>query len=224
MTSGAPFPHNLTEIDPLTRPDHTFLEDSDNCFFLGEYTARQGYAYSDTNNLIINLKKPPDRRGRPEWPHKERAIHTAGLALRNAINNEWLTTAAFVPIPPSKAKGDPLYDDRMTQILQAINPAAPVDARELIVQTESTGAAHHGDESRDPVRIRQLYTIDTALATPAPGAIVLCDDVLTTGAHFKAAQVILSETFPKAIICGVFIARRVPLAVDFEELFGDLDL
>lgn len=214
-----PFPRNLTEIDPLTSPDHHYLLDSDKCYFLGEYTARKGYAFSDTNGLIINLKKPPDRRGKREWQFKERDIRVAGQALRNAINDTWLEQAVFVPIPPSKAKGDPLYDDRMVRILHAINPQNPVNIRELILQTESTEAAHYSDESRDPHKIQQLYSIDETLTDPVPKWIVICDDVLTTGAHFKAAQAILSGVYPAATLCGIFIARRVPEAIDFEDFF-----
>jgi len=71
----------LSQIDELTRVDHWYLEDGDQCWYLGEYTARKGYAGSETNNLILNLKKPMDRRERPEWRYKERAIATVASVL-----------------------------------------------------------------------------------------------------------------------------------------------
>lgn len=46
----------LTRIDELIREQHYHLEDGDLCYFFGEYTARQGAAYSETNQLIMNLK------------------------------------------------------------------------------------------------------------------------------------------------------------------------
>jgi hypothetical protein len=67
MTSGSTFPRRLTKIDDLTRPDHSYLTAADVCYFLGEYTARKGFAFSATNRLIFNLKKSMDRRGRSEW-------------------------------------------------------------------------------------------------------------------------------------------------------------
>ena len=112
MTSGGTFPNRLTEVDDLTRPDHSYLTEDDHCYFIGEYTARQGFAYSATNSLILNFKKTLDRRGRPEWRYKERALQTAAAAFRRALNPEALDRLTFVPVPPSKAKGDPLYDDR----------------------------------------------------------------------------------------------------------------
>lgn len=223
MTSGTPFPRNLTEIDQLTRPDHHYLEASDNCYFLGEYTARKGYAYSDTNSLILNLKKSPDRRGRSEWQYKERAIRVAANALRNAINDDWLRNATFVPIPPSKARTDPLYDDRMTRVLTSIYPEDSVDCRELIIQTESTEAVHEADHRLGPDEIQALYSLQDNLLNPTPSRVVICDDVLTTGAHYRAAHTLLCAALPRAEIVGCFISRRVPEAIDIEDFLADLE-
>ncbi|QXP89654.1 hypothetical protein [Methylococcus capsulatus] len=49
---------------------------------------------------------------------------------------------------------------------------------------------------------------------PPPKVIGLFDDVLTTGAHFKATQSMLQETFPGVRVIGLFIARRVPETID----------
>ena len=131
------FPRRLTKIDALARPDHGHLTEEDPCYFIGEYTARRGYAYSASNNLLLNFKKGMDRRGRPEWRYKAKAIGEAASAFRAALANGDLDQLTFVPIPRSKAKGDPLYDDRLVQMLRAIRPAPPLDIRELVVQTES---------------------------------------------------------------------------------------
>lgn len=219
MSSGT-FPSNLTAIDTLTRPDHSYLTDGDNCFFLGEYTARKGYSHSDTNSLIFNIKKPMDRRGTPEWRWKDRAIARAALAFQNAIPSEWIRDCAFVPIPPSKAKCDPLYDDRIKQVLERIGPQ--LDVRELVVQAQSTAAAHESDARPGPMDIRNRYQINPILCDPEPQTLVLCDDVLTTGAHFKAAQWLLNERFPNASCVGIFIARRVPETIDFSDIMNDL--
>jgi len=223
MTSGTPFPSNLTEVDQLSRPDHYHLDEDDDCFFLGEYTARRGFAFSDTNNLILNLKKTPDRRGKLEWQHKEHAILVAAQALKNSIKKSWLRSATFVPIPPSKARDDPMYDDRMSRLIQAIDLSHPVDCRELVLQTESTEAAHEQDHRPGPDEIRALYALDPNLIDPIPSRIVICDDVLTTGAHFKAMQDTLRDACPDAQIVGCFIARRVPEAIDVEAFFENLD-
>jgi hypothetical protein len=109
MTSASTFPLRLTKIDDLTRPDHFYLTAADDCYFLGEYTARKGFAFSATNRLILNFKKTMDRQGKPEWPWKERALREAAAAFRTALNNDYLNVATLVPVPPSKAKTDPLH-------------------------------------------------------------------------------------------------------------------
>jgi len=122
-----PFPSNLTKIDQLTRSDHHYLTAEDECYFLGEYTARKGFDYSDTNQLILNLKKSMDRKGRPEWPHKGAAIRTASTSLANALLPSWLQNYVFVPIPPSKAKGDGAYDVSLRLARVAIYPVRSMD-------------------------------------------------------------------------------------------------
>lgn len=218
MTSDSTFPQRLTKIDDLTRPDHWYLTAADACYFIGEYTARQGYAYSATNNLVLNFKKGMDRRGRLEWRYKARAIQNAALAFRTALNADALDRLTFVPIPPSKAKDDPLHDDRLTQMLRAVRPNPGLDVRELIIQTQSTDAVHDSDNRPSPDQIAALYRIDEAVAAPLPTTIAIVDDVLTTGSHFRAAQMVLAARFPGVPMVGLFIARRVPDTSDFEEI------
>ena len=214
MTSGATFVSRLTEVDDLTRPDHGYLAEDDVCYFIGEYTARQGYAYSATNQVF---KETMDRRGRPEWRYKEQAIRTAAAAFRAALDPEALEGLTFVPIPPSKARDDPLYDDRLTRMLGAIRAEQQLDVRELIVQTVSTDTVHHADVRLRPDEIEALYRIDEALTEPVPQFIAVVDDILTTGAHFRASKSVLTGRLPAAVVVGLFIARRVPNTPDLED-------
>ena len=177
--------------------------------FLGEYTARQGYTYSPTNDLILNFKKPPDRRGRPEWRYKEQAIQRAATAFRRALGAE-PPQMLFAPMPPSKARDDPLHDDRVARMLRSIWPD----------KTRRCARDHHSvgehrcrprqSGSTTPQQIEAGYRIDERLVTPRPAFIAVVDDVLTTGAHFRAARSVLAACFPAVQIVGLFIARRVP--------------
>jgi hypothetical protein len=221
MTSKNIFPRHLTKIDALTLPDHSYLTAADTCCFLGEYSARKGYAFSATNNLVLNFKKSMTKRGLSEWQHKERAIATAAAAFQSSINPAWLDVATLVPMPPSKAKSDPLYDDRMVRLLRAMRPSALPDIRGLILQTQSTNAVHDNVLRPRPPDIEAIYQLDTSLLASAPTVIGIFDDVLTTGAHFKAAKAVLQRAFPGVDIIGFFIARRVPEAANIED-FDDL--
>ena len=192
------------------------------CYYFGEYTARKPYSYSATNQLIGNFKKKVDRRGRPDWHYKEEAIRQVAAVFRAAIADKSLDAMTFIPIPPSKAKTDQLYDDRLVKMLRAIRSNPVVDVREIITQTNSTMAAHESDQRPTPDQLEQIYAIDRALLKPVPGFIAVVDDVLTTGCHFVAMKRVLARTFPEAKIIGLFLARRVPETADpddFDDVF-----
>ncbi len=199
----------LTRVDDLIRIDHSYLEESDECLFRREYTPRVGYEFSSTNDLIQNFKKPIDRRGRAEYWYKGWAIRKITEELSADLDRDWLKTATLVPIPPSKSHIHPLYDDRMIQVLKGISGHVgfECDIREIILQSMSYEAAHTTADRPSLVQIQDGYTIDERLADPAPRAIGIFDDVLTTGAHFKAAKNVLAARFPGIPIVGIFVAR-----------------
>jgi predicted amidophosphoribosyltransferase len=108
-------------------------------------------------------------------------------------------------------------------MLRAIPAVQPLDIRELLIQRQTMEAAHDADVRPGPDQVAASYQIDESLREPAPKAIALFDDVITTGAHFVAARRVLQGQFPQARIFGFFIARRVPETTDFSEFFEDLD-
>ena len=211
------FPRRLTRIDALIRPDHWYLTEEDHCYFIGEYTARRGYAYSASNNLLLNFKKGMDRRGRPEWRYKTKAIREPASAFRAALADGNLDQLPFVPVPPSRVKGDLLYDDRLVRMLRAIRPTPPLDVRELVVQTESIIPAHEREDRPAPGDIEALYRIDGALLEGCCPTIVVVDDMLTTGAHYRAVASAIIRALPEATVIGLFLVRRVPDAADLDD-------
>lgn len=198
----------LTEIDDLLRDDHWYLTKDDECYALREYIAGGGWQAGETNQLILNLKKTPDRRGKPEWRHKVRAIRQAGGELRDAINANWLDAAVLVPMPPSKAKDDPGYDDRVVRIAEVMCEGTSAEVREILVQGISMEPVHLQERSRDVDALAENFEIDESSCASSPTKIAILDDVLTTGAHFCAAKRVLHKRFPKAHIIGLFVARR----------------
>jgi hypothetical protein len=206
----------LTEIDACALSRYRHLEPGDRCFYLREYTPRAGFGHGETNELIWDLKKSPVWRGTSLWRWKERAVERLARELAEAFPGSWLTRATLVPIPPSRVRGDPLYDDRMLNVLWLLPRYAPhegagrPDIRELVVQTASTRSASRSEHRLSPEEIAAVYRIDEAVASPPPRAIGLFDDVLATGAHFRAAKELLARRFPRAEVRGFFFARCVP--------------
>ncbi|WP_020086031.1 hypothetical protein [Hyphomicrobium zavarzinii] len=219
MSNGT-FPKLLTEIDELTLPQHSYLTAEDKCYFFGEYTARAGYAAGPTNDLIHNFKKGTDRKGKAEWKYKERSISEAAAALSKALNPKFLEKATLVPMPPSKGKGDPRYDDRLVRMLRQMDGADKLDIREVLLQTATREAAAHDGQRLGPDELGKLYVVDKGLVAPAPSAIGIFDDLLVTGASFVAAKRVLAAQFPNAKIYGIFLARR---ALPDPEQFFDIE-
>jgi hypothetical protein len=177
-----------------------------------EYTSGKKYDYSATNSLISNLKKKPGSSSFAELQYKADAIQQCASSISAAVNLGTLPSWTIVPVPPSKHKTDPAYDDRLLRICKLIGSAqATLDVRELVLQSASTVAAHEaGAGQRLTVSdLVHLYTIDEAVAQPTPLNILVVDDVLTAGTHYRAMHIVLSQRFPGVPINGIFIARRV---------------
>ncbi len=197
----------------------------DECFVFGDFHPRSGFSAGPVNNLIFNFKKPVTKRGLPEYVHKERAIVEVAGHVRRAFNDDAIEKCTFVPIPPSKAKTDPLYDDRLVRSLSAVSPA--IDVRELLTINQSMRAHHEfvpGEKRPTPDDVYKLLSIDEGeLRESVREKIILFDDVLTNGTHFKVCKRRLSERLPGHAIYGVFIGRsKRPDAADEFEVIIDL--
>ncbi|MCI1680456.1 MAG: hypothetical protein LKK36_09280 [Ewingella americana] len=209
----------LTKIDELTRPDHYHLDESDNCYFFGEYTARKGFSHSDTNQLILNLKKGSDKKGSYEYRYKGRAIQQVANLITGTIGN--LYDYTFVPIPPSKCNDDPAYDDRMTAILRlCLQTNGNLQFREMISQRISMEASHSSAARPSPAQIAANYQFDHNLTAGIRNTIVIFDDVLTAGSHYKAMKDTIRHHLPNVGLMGLFVARTARDA----EWFDDSDL
>jgi predicted amidophosphoribosyltransferase len=207
--------NSFSEIDELTIHDHAFLcIEKDKCYYLFNYTARKGYSFSPTNDLIINLKKKPSTKNSPAYKYKITAINKVAGIFSENFSDSNLQNATFVPIPPSKNKTHIEYDDRISKILEIAFKNRNSDIRELVEQIESKEASHSSDVRPTIKELKDNLKINDALAQNLHDTIFLVDDVITTGAHFKAIKLLIQERFPNISIIGVFIARR---AIDVEE-------
>jgi len=213
----------LVKIDELLIGEHGSLSIADECYYLLEYTARGGYSYSTGNDLIQNLKKPMDREGRPEWKWKAWAIRKIAQELTPALPLVIdFTLTTIIPIPPSKIRTNPLYDDRVLQILQIACPTG-ADIRELIISQEDRMAAHYAQEQRPTVQeiIGNYRWADTINPT-IRSTVALFDDMITGGNHYVACKNFIKQRFPDARVIGVFVSRRVlPQTSPFDD-FADV--
>lgn len=212
------------EISEVEFPDHSYLDAGDRCLFFLEYTPHGGYEASDGNDFISNLKKSVRKSGTREYKHKLEAIKIAGENLARTIAAA-ANKMVLIPTPPSKHRANPEYDDRMVRILRTYGRHskqlgyAPL-ALELVEQKTNIREAHASPDNRpsinelaDNYRIRHKER--EILRESGRKYVYVVDDMLTTGAHFKAMQkIILTAGIPGIKVMGIFLTRRIILTAD----------
>lgn len=201
---------SLIQVDELLRSDHFYLENTDECYFWGEYTARRGYGHSTTNQLVLNFKKPNTEKNKPSYHYKAKAIKEVAKLLEVHLGHV-LSLVSLVPVPPSKAKNHPDYDDRLVQVLSLLSKSVKdVHFCELIHQMVSKEAVHLNADRPTPAAIKDDYRVEPSHLNDLRNDVIIFDDMLTTGSHFKAMQRTILEVKPDTNIIGLFIARRAP--------------
>jgi len=225
-------PPRMTRVGDLERRDHYHLPADATSYFWGEYTPYEHtegkkWNYSPTNQLMSNLKKKMDRQGQYDWKYKREAIETVGRQFAQFWKWKELQEkhrVALVPIPPSRARGDAMFDPRMLEIAQVIAARSGValDIRDCLSFSGKYGPSHESDERPTPDQLFADLTFDPAVGRQdsPTGVIFLLDDMLTTGAHSVAVRRKLGEVFPGVQMVSLFVARRrLPNPFDdFEEL------
>lgn len=148
----------------------------------------------------------PARRRR-----KQAAIDTVASVLRRCCDRRWVQDATWSPIPTSGAFGTREYDDRLSRTLRIAFEGYDCDVRDLLRQTASTKPDHAAVRRLSSGSLYGLLQVDLAslVKRPLRHRIILFDDLLTSGKHFKCCQGRLHETVPQVPVSGLFFARRV---------------
>jgi hypothetical protein len=195
------------EWDGTGRRTRPFIDPSTHAvFYYRQYIAGGGYQKSESNQLITNLKK---RITAPESElyYKEKAIDKFVDELVGLLKSDTQTPTCMTWIPPSKVKGDPEYDDRMEQVVHKACRKLNFTALETFQNKKSRPQLHYGN-TRNPYDIaKNLQWCDSSLQKF--DELFIVDDVLTTGASFRAMHDLIHEKYPSLQIVGLFWAITV---------------
>jgi len=103
------------------------------------------------------------------------------------------------------------YDDRLLRLLQLAFAGYDADIRPLIRQSQCLLPDHRGSQRMSFAALYGLISVDVAQLRQRALRleVVLFDDVLTTGKHFKCAQARLQERLGPISVSACFLARRV---------------
>ena len=208
-------------IGDMERSDHTYPEPDQICCHFGEYTVRGGYRGSATNSLIYNLQKDPSKKNSEEWKYKLQAIEKIGKLIGSNLKKDTPSRFTFVPAPTSKPPTDSGYDDRLMQVIEAIEPKVAVCP--LLETVNVRKPAHKSTQRPGPDELEASMRICEDRKEDLQDSVqfILLDDLLVTGATFVACRRKLLECFPDANVYGLFVARRVLDVVHREFDSGD---
>lgn len=199
----------LKQIKGALLAEHFYLHWSDTCHYLMEYEAHPKQLKHSTKQLIADFK-----HSGAKYPYNvlkaEAMHHLLKRFQRYILPTLDLSNSTLVPIPSSKAKDDPRHDDRMIKLLQMGCYKHEADIQELIMNKNSLPASHRQKENRpNPNTLFNNYAIDPSRTENIKANIILFDDLITSGAHYRAAHRLLSKSFgSKVTIRGIFLARR----------------
>ena len=126
MPNHPPLPKAFFVIDETNWDEYAYIMPSDECFYLWERMSKlwrpgepPDYQKYPANSFIANFQIPMSCKETNAWRyrHKIRAIKFAAGALGSLLLPEW-RDGTFVPVPPSKVKGDRNHDDRLMKTLK----------------------------------------------------------------------------------------------------------
>lgn len=186
-------------------------EDIDKCYVAREYISHGGYNASDTNNLIQNFKMGshvPESR----LHYRNNAIEIFATELLELFNSSDFINQIIIVIPSSKIKTDVEYDDRMDKVCLILKNNVNIQILEPIRRKSSRLARHTMSDKRDiDTEYNELEWISDELGNLDNGnaTVIILDDVITSGASYKACKKIIHEHYPNLEVYGVFWAVTV---------------
>lgn len=209
----------------LTDGGHSFL-DPDDCVLYYMDRVHGGFDKSAANQKIVNIKMGVNQS-------------SSRLYFRNKAINEYARNmvdlicgfpefqeAALVPIPPSEARDDPEYDDKMERVCSAAAQLARkrglgLSVSNLLSQIESHEPFHENDKMRNPDTIYRNLVLDKTLIPSGICTFILVDDVFTSGSHFVACKRKILNAIPDASIAGIMWAKQLSYDEEFKMRLGE---
>lgn len=206
-------------IEPFIEDRPVFLSEDDVCFFAREYIIGGSYQESEANRLILNFKKPPEKREKREWWYKQDAARQFAREVA-ALLRGMTSESAVAFIPTSKASDDPQYDPRFDMMAETLKQLLPeVRVETPIIRPRTCRPLHGGEQTR---QVRLVY--DSlgwkGFRMQLPGLVFLVDDVVTSGSHFKACQRLIREHHAAMHVIGLFWARAKRRPEPMHDLSG----
>jgi len=196
----------------LTKYNHSlhsryYLDEDDECFYFMEHQPG-GYSASPSNSQISNLKKPISAKGSTQWKWKELAISQFIQDLKSLeLSSE--NVVIVVPGATSKPRESSNFDSRIDQVVDGVFENHKSFQVEYLIEAknEVIPANYGGSRKKEDIKKNTKWN---GFNGTVYETVIIIDDVLTTGSHFKAWKEIIKENAPEVKrIIGIFWALHV---------------
>lgn len=185
----------------------THISDADLCIYAREYKAGGGFSAGESNQLILNFKKDGTKKKfTAEWEYRDMAVEQ--FAQEFVENIPASLDASISAIPSATHQAEESYSNRFEDLLSRIVELRPNLKVEWPVSAKSSVLAAHNNGSRDPSIIAQNYEFN-GFSGGDPHTLVILDDVITTGGHYRAITDFLRANGFEGFIIGFFWARVI---------------
>lgn len=198
---------NWYKIDGIAYPFPAHVHPTEDCRFARDYQGgATGYSAGVTNSLILNFKKDVAKRNRPEWTYRQGAVDSFARELCDIFQPG--SVATVTNIPTSKPRSSADYDQRFEDMFARLKTYRPnlniIYPLDVIAQQQPT----HLGGSRNPTTL-QANLVFRGFSQSPPQHLILIDDVITQGAHFRACVDCLRQNNFNGQIIGLFWARTI---------------
>ena len=204
--------YSWQKVTDISAANHRCLERDDFCIY---YRTKERHVYNnftETNSILANFKKRPSHcRGNTQMAmYKERGIETVTRDVAGFFESNPGMSFLLIPAITSKACDDPEFDNRLIRVCSNVAKALPnVCCADLLYVGSSILSAHSGG-ARDVSYIASQIGVRGGFDMRGFDRVFIFDDVLTTGAHFKACQWALAKAYGIRAY-GIFWAREESL-------------
>ena len=199
-------------FDQRTRADHPYLVAADQCWWLAEYICGHARRAGSVSQIIVSLKQPASQAAFQTRRARGRryAVQTLAALLRASVARDWAEEATWIPIPSARLSCDSDHG-RLLPVLRLAFRNYDVDIRPILSVRDSTEPDHVLARRSSPGELYGRLRVNWPLiaARPLRERLVLFDDVVTTGKHYRCCERVLHRALPRTCVTGLFLSRRV---------------
>lgn len=200
------------QVDASEISHRRYLKENDKCYYY-MVRVKGGHSESYANRIISNLKisKQDLERNPVRKKYKLDAVNKMISALEEVLKNNKSKKFIFIPAARSIPRDDKNFDKAFDYVVETIckkNPLLWICEKILDVDT-AHDSVHTNEDARTLENVKKHLVLNDFSTEKYKDAdfIVIIDDVLTHGTHFRVWKDSIMEKYPDIKdVFGLFFA------------------